>query len=253
VIAGPPDAIRTAPACAWCERPLAHGPLRALGQLRCPHCGATTALDWPAERELLRAPFVAPVPVRTSQRLCTLGEAARRRARRRLAARIARVAPPGPVLDVGSGDGTLLDALRATGRLTTGIVTGRASAELRPGVHEAEITELGGRYAAIVFWQSLGRLRKPGAALDHAAALLKPGGLLAIAQPSPTRLQARAIGERLLAPGVPHHRVLIPPQALTERLRELGLQVDRIDHLLDLPGGRLQSLLGGVTAIEARR
>jgi hypothetical protein len=40
-----------------------------------------------------------------------------------------------------------------------------------------------------------------------------------------------------------------------ERLRALGLQVERIDHLLDLPapGGWLQSALGGVTAIEARR
>ncbi len=238
--------MRTTPACAWCERPLAHGSLRAFGQLRCEHCGATTALDWPADRELVRAPALAVGTLRASHRLCTLGEAARRRARRRLATRIARVAPPGPVLDVGSADGMLLDALRATGRLTTGI----ARPATRAGIQDAEITELGGRYAAIVFWQSLGRLRAPGLALDHAAALLKPGGLLAIAQPSATRLQARALGERLLAPGAPRHRVLIPPQTLLERLRALGLQVDRIDHLLDLP---MQSVLGGVTAIEARR
>ena len=113
-------------------------------------------------------------------------------------ARIARVAPPGPVLDVSSGDGMLLDALRATGRLTTGIVVRTPGDGARaPASSDAEITELGGRYAAIVFWQSLGRLRAPGVALDHAAALLKPGGLLAIAQPSTTRLQARALGERL--------------------------------------------------------
>jgi hypothetical protein len=256
VIADPPDATRAIPTCAWCEQPLAHGPLRAFGPLRCVHCGATTTLDWPAERELERVPLLAAGPRRAaSHRVCTLGEAARRRARRRLAARIARVAPPGPVLDVSSGDRMLLDALRATGRLTTGIVAGQGGAEARGGRQSADITELGGRYAAIVFWQSLGRLRAPGVALDHAAALLKPGGLLAIAQPSATRLQARALGERLLAPGVPRHRVLIPPQALTERLRTLGLQVDRIDHLLDLPtpGSWLQSVLGGVTAIEARR
>ena len=246
--------MRTVPTCAWCEQPLAHGPLRAFGQLRCDHCGATTALDWPAERDLLR-PATAPVAQHGAHRICTLGEAARRRVRRRLATRIARVAPPGPVLDVSSGDRLLLDALRATGRLTTGIVSGRAAATARTGVRQAEITELGGRYAAIVFWQSLGRLHAPGVALEHAAALLKPGGLLAIAQPSPTRLQARAIGERLLVPGVPQHRVTIPPHTLMERLRALGLQADRIDHLLDLPtpGRWLQSVLGGVTAIEARR
>ena len=255
MIAEPPDATRTTPTCAWCEQPLAAGPLRAFGQSRCDRCGATTALDWPPDRDLVRAPLLPAVQVRSAGRICTLGEASRRRARRRLAARIARVAPPGPVLDVSSGDGLLLDALRATGRLTTGIVAGRAGASPRPGVQQAEITELGGRYAAIVFWQSLGRLRAPGVALEHAVALLKPGGLLAIAQPSSTRLQARALGERLLAPGVPSNRVLIPPQSLMDRLRALGLQVDRIDHLLDLPtpGGLLQSVLGGVTAIEARR
>lgn len=255
VIAEPPDATRTVPTCAWCEQPLAHGPLRAFGQLRCDRCGATTRLDWPLERELLRVPLAPVSHVRGAHRVCTLGEAARRRVRRRLATRIARVAPPGPVLDVSSGDRMLLDALRATGRLTTGIVAGRAEAAERSGLHQAEITELGGRYAAIVFWQSLGRLRAPGVALEHAAALLKPGGLLAIAQPSPARLQARALGERLVAPGAPQHRVVIPPQTLMERLRALGLQADRIDHLLDLPtpGRWLQSVLGGVTAIEARR
>ena len=255
MVANPPDAIRAVPTCAWCEQPLAHGTLRAAGQLRCGHCGATTALDWPAEREHVRVPLLPDTPARGVHRICTLGEAARRRARRRLATRIARVAPPGPVLDVESGDGLLLDALRATGRLTTGIVAGRGAEAPRAGVRHAEITELGGRYAAIVFWQSLGRLRAPGVALEHAVALLKPGGLLAIAQPSATRLQAQALGERLLAPGAPRHRVLIPPQTLAERLRALGLQVDRIDHLLDLPtpGGWLQNVLGGVTAIEARR
>ena len=240
--------------CAWCEQPLAHGSLRAFGQLRCDHCGATTALDWPIAPDVLGATPRPVAQVRGAHRLCTLGEAARRRVRRRLATRSARVAPPGPVLDVSSGDRLLLDALRATGRLTTGIVSGRSGTGGR-GVQNAEITELGGRYAAIVFWQSLGRLHAPGVALEHAAALLKPGGLLTIAQPSSTRLQARAIGERLLAPGMPQHRVVIPPQTLLERLRALGLQADRIDHLLDLPapGGWLQSALGGVTAIEARR
>lgn len=254
MIADPPDATRTVPTCAWCEQPLAHGPLRAFGQLRCGHCGATTAFDWSMEREL-RAPIAPVTEVRGAHRICTLGEAARRRVRRRLANRIARVAPPGPVLDVSSGDGMLLDALRATGRLTTGIVSGRAGTSARAGVQHAEITELGGRYAAIVFWQSLGRLRAPGVALEHATALLKPGGLLAIAQPSPARLHARALGRRLLAPGTPQHRVTIPPDTLMARLHALGLQADRIDHLLDLPtpGGWLQSVLGGVMAIEARR
>ena len=229
-------------------------PLRPLGDLRCERCGATTPLAWPDQLHVARlSPPVAPTP-RPPHRLCTLGEAARRRARRRLASRIARVAPPGPVLDVGSGDRMLLDALRATGRLTTGIAAGRAGVADRTGVREAEITELGGRYAAIVFWQSLGRLRAPGVALEHAAALLKPGGMLTIAQPSATRTHARALGGRLLTGEPSRERVRIPPQTLMERLHALGLEVDRVDHLLDRHApGWMQNVLGGFVAIEARR
>lgn len=254
MIASSPSATRVA-TCAWCEQPLAYAGLPEPLPLRCGHCGARTTLAWPERRhEPLRA---AQRPARGPHRLCTLGEAARRSARRRMASRIARVAPPGPVLDVGSGDGMLLDALRATGRLTTGIA-GRTSGGTRPtraGVRDADITELGGRYAAIVFWQSLGRLYAPGAALDHAAALLKPGGLLAIAQPSATRVQARALGARIAASAAPRERVQIPLPAVVERLRALGLQIDHVDHLLDrrTPAGWLHSLLGGVIAIEARR
>lgn len=252
MIAVSPDATRTAPACAWCEQPLVSSPLRPLGRLRCQSCGATTAIGWDLDLDVAQAD---PAPSRTCQhasRICAIAEAARRRARCRLAARIARVAPPGPVLDVGSTDGMLLDALRATGRLATGI----ARPAPRAGIQDVEITELGGRYAAIVFWQSLGRLQAPNVALEHAAALLKPGGLLAIAQPSATRQQAQALGERWLARDEPpRQRVQIPSQTLLDRLHALGLRVERVEHRLDrqLAGGWLPGVLGGIVAIEARR
>jgi SAM-dependent methyltransferase len=247
VIATSPDASRAASRCAWCEQPLVPAASWEPGPLRCTACGARTASAWPAELEHDGA---VPAASACARRRRTLGEAARRRARRRLAARIARVAPPGAVLEVGSGDGLLLDALRETGRIATGI-------ERRPtraGVHDAEITELGGRYAAIVFWQSLERLHAPGAALEHAAALLKPGGLLAIAQPSRARVHARALGARwLFAPANADQRVVISPRSLRERLSALGLQVERADHLLDRQAAGLPGVVGGVVAIEARR
>jgi SAM-dependent methyltransferase len=257
VIAESPDATRAAVACAWCAQPL-DVPPRPSGRMRCDACGATTLspLADDAPRPAPREP--SPLHAAHAKRLCSLGEAARRQARRRLAVRVARVAPPGPVLDVGSGDGLLLDALRATGRLVTGI----ARPATRAGVQDAEITELGGRYAAIVFWQSLGRLSQPATALEHAAALLKPGGLLAIAQPSATRQQARGVlGERWLARDAPRQRVQIPAQTLLDRLHALDLRIERVDHLLDADrllagqavGAWFQGLLGGIVSIEARR
>jgi SAM-dependent methyltransferase len=249
VIVDAPDATHATLTCAWCEQPLDSGLLRPFGTLRCPTCGSTTAAGWPTG-EATRAAS-GPRPERHGTRICSLAEAARRRARRQLAARIARIAPPGPVLDVGSGDGMLLDALRATGRLTTGI----DQAPRRAGVREAEITELGGRYAAIVFWQSLGRLRAPATALEHAAALLKPGGLLAIAQPSAGRQHAHALRGRWLAREAADPRVAIPERSLLDRLHDLGLQIERIERPLErgARGGWLQAALSGVVSIEARR
>ncbi len=256
VIAESPDATLVAALCAWCETPLPDALARMPGRARCDACGATTATAWPSDAELARLARDSATSEH-ERRLCSLGEAARRHARRRLAVRIARVAPPGPVLDVGSGDGLLLDALRATGRLVTGIARPAPRGDMR----DVEITELGGRYAAIVFWQSLGRLRTPGAALEHAVALLKPGGMLAIAQPSVAHRQARALGERWRTRELPRQRVDIPPQTLLDRLHALDLRIERIDHLLDADrllagqaaGGWLGALLGGVVSIEARR
>ncbi len=247
MIAESPDAIRASSACAWCEQPLAADSPRMLGPVRCIACGTTTPI-WRSNGDVAQLP--PRIRATTPTRLCSLGEVARRRARRNLATRIARVAPPGAVLDVGSGDGMLLDALRATGRIATGI----ERPATRAGIQDAEITELGGRYAAIVFWQSLGRMRAPATALEHAAALLKPGGLLAIAQPSPTRQQARALGARWLSREQADQRIDIPPRSLLERLRTLGLQIERVDHLLDRQAGSLlHGVLGGILAIEARR
>lgn len=254
MIAESPDATRLSVDCPWCEQPLAAPAARVAASLRCPACGATAGAPpgLPAPgAQLVRIAGGEPTRAQHGAGLCSLGEAARRRARRHLAVRIARGAPPGAVLDVASGDLMLLDALRATGRIATAI----ERPARRAGVQDAEITELGGRYAAIVFWQSLGRLRAPGRALEHAASLLKPGGLLAIAQPCPVREQARTLGARWLAREHARQPLQIPARSLLERLGALGLQVERVDRRLDdAPvGGWLGGVLGGILSIEARR
>lgn len=249
VIADSPDAALPAAACAWCEQPLrAAAPARVPAPLRCAVCGSRTG-SWPTDEQLAALLARAQRPAQERHR-CSFAEAARRRARRRLAERVARVAPPGPVLDVGSGDGLLLEALRKAGRAANGIEHPPA----RPDEHDADITQLGGRYAAIVFWESLGRMRAPRTALEHAAALLKPDGLLTIAQPTNVGLPVLTERWRRDAPVPP--RVQIPSRTLVERLRAMGLEVqpaERLGQGRDLLGGWLPALLGGVVAIEARR
>lgn len=253
VIADSPDATHVTLACAWCEQPLRAAMPGSSAPLRCAVCGSRTGAS-PSDEQLAR--LVAEAPAETgagddapAEHRCSVAELLRRRARRRLAHRVAVMAPPGPVLDVGSGDATLLDALRGAGRVATGIGRSSAGADL----YDADITELGGRYAAIVFWQSLGRVPAPRAALEHAAALLKPDGLLTIAQPTSVGLPA--LTDRLRGEPAGPPRVKIPQRVLVERLHALGLEVLYADRVRDRSGlaGWSATLLGGVVSVEARR
>jgi SAM-dependent methyltransferase len=156
-----------------------------------------------------------------------VGDRVLRRTRGLLARRLDRVAPPGTVLDVGAGDGALLDALGSRGRAALGL----ERVATRPDVRAGELDDLDDRFAAIVFWHSLEHLPEPSGALARATALLSPGGLLVVAVPNAASLQARVFGDRWLALDPPRHLVHIPADALIERLGELGLRVERVSHL----------------------
>jgi hypothetical protein len=206
--------------CAWCETPLVSAE-RAPGGLRCDRCGAVTTDPWPTDAELDAAYAGAYRP--DSGRFSGPGDAVLRRLRTLPAARIDRLAPPGPVLDVGAGEGWLVDALRARGRDAIGVERGDDLVR--------------GAYAAVVFWHSLEHLRRPGAALRHAATtLLAPGGLLVVAIPNPASLQARLFEDRWLALDPPRHLVHVPQATLVETLERLGLTVE---HRGGVRGGQV--------------
>lgn len=215
MIADSPDAMQEMLVCAWCERPL-HGALGPVGATRrCAACGSRTGA-WPTLTLPQRLDAAGADEVALSR--CALADSLRRRAHRRIARRVERMAPPGPVLDVHAG---------------------------------VDITELGGRYAAIVFWQSLGRVPEPRTALEHAAALLKPAGLLTVAEPA---AGLPALTERLRGGATASaQRVRIPQQALVERLRALGLEVLHADRAGTGVANWPATLLGGVASVQARR
>ncbi len=160
------------------------------------------------------------------------------------------------MLDVGAGDGALLDALRARGRSAVGLERpagagagagagdgpGHASlpvegvgsprqANGRPDLRLVEIDEIDEPFAAVVFWHALEHLRSPAEYLERAGALLEPGGVLIVAVPNAASVQARAFGERWLGLDLPRHLVHLPLPALVARLRDLGLTVERVSHL----------------------
>jgi SAM-dependent methyltransferase len=238
------------PACAWCGAPLGSeggaplgreggaplgseggAPLGdssdegAAGRIRCHRCGVATTSPWPTDAQLDAAygDWYRPA----SGRFGGIGDALLRRTRATLAKRIDRLAPPGPVLDVGAGDGTLVAALRRHGRDAVGLERHAHGPQLR----DDDIADLTGSWSAIVFWHSLEHLREPGDALAHAVRLLAPGGLLVVALPNAASRQAVRFGDRWLALDLPRHLVHVTADALVARMRDLGLQPSRVSHV----------------------
>lgn len=215
-------------ACAWCGAPLPGDAPRHGGRVRCERCGAATTDPWPSDETLRDAYAGWYRPA--GGRFAGPGDAILARSRGALARRLDAIAPPGRVLDVGAGDGTLLDALRRHGRDAIGLEL----VSTRPDIRAANVEDLGadeGDFAAIVFWHSLEHLRRPSEALKAAAGKLAPNGVLVVAVPNSDSLQARLFGDRWLALDLPRHLVHLPAKALIARLRELGLEVTRTSHL----------------------
>ncbi len=211
--------------CAWCGAPLAAGE-RLNGRVRCPSCGVATTDPWPTAAQLESAYGGSYRP--RGGRFSGAGDAVLRRTRARLATRIDAIAPPGPVLDVGAGEGALVTALRARGREAVGLDRFAQG----PGVRRGELEdEEKGRYAAVVLWHSLEHLPEPGRTVDLSAELLAPGGVAILALPNADSLQARAFGDRWLALDLPRHLVHLTAAALLSRLRAAGLKVERVSYL----------------------
>jgi hypothetical protein len=139
-----------------------------------------------------------------------------------------KITPPGPVLDVGAGDGALLDALRSRGRTAVGLE--RKSG--REDVLGADIEDLAeGEWAAVVFWHSLEHLPRPGTALETAAGSLAGDGILIAAVPNAGSIQAQLFGDRWFALDLPRHLVHLTSGALLRRLRALGLRIERVSYV----------------------
>jgi len=192
------------------------------GRVRCKACGVATTHPFPTETELNAAYAGWYRP--SSGRFSGMGDVLLRRTRGLLARRLDRIAPPGPILDVGAGDGALLNALISRGREVLGL----EREATRRDMTAAGLSEIGGSWAAIVFWHSLEHLPDAGRQIDEAASLLAPKGVLVIAVPNADSLQAHLFGDRWLALDLPRHLVHLPAGALIERLQLLSLDVERV-------------------------
>ena len=214
----------TAPAkaCAWCGAAFPPDTDRSAGAAACAACGVQTTDPWPSDADLAAAyaDWYRPDSGRFTGPL----DRVLSWSRRRLAHRLDEIAPEGPILDVGSGPGVLLDELGALGRPATGL----ERQSTRPDVLEAEVGDVTGDWAGVVFWHSLEHLPAPRVALEEATALLVPDGVLVLAVPNTESLQARAFGGKWFARDYPRHLVHIPRASLLATLTSLGLKPSRV-------------------------
>jgi SAM-dependent methyltransferase len=190
-------------------------------------CGSATTFPAPSDQELDRAYADWYRPA--GGRFPAGGDRVLTFSRSTLARRLDRIAPPGPVLDVGSGDGTLLKALRARGRDAVGLervadVDGVIAREI------CDFEERLGEWAGVVFWHSLEHLRDPVCALDRATKLLARGGVLLVAVPNLASWQSRWFGDRWFHLDIPRHFVHLPARTLAAGLEARGLRIERCSY-----------------------
>jgi SAM-dependent methyltransferase len=211
--------------CAWCGHGFDGADDRRNGRVLCTRCTVATTSPWPSDAQLAEAYDSWYRPA--TGRFAGLGDVVLRRTRSTLATRLQRILPPGPVLDVGAGDGTLAAAFVRHGREAVGLEPHASG----PHIRNTEIEDMGGSWSAVIFWHSLEHLRRPAMALSHATTLLVPGGLLVVAVPNAASLQARLFGDHWLALDLPRHLVHLSPHALLSKIEDLGLRVERVSYL----------------------
>ena len=220
---------------------------------RCAVCGMMWSAPMPSDEELNRvygatyfekpdgrqdrdAP-VGYVDYRASRFLRQWGQRGIALRLRELLQAPAREASP-TLLDVGCASGQFMDVAHDYGFVVEGVERDpRAVAELRAKyrfpVACADFAAFsGGPYDAVAMLDVIEHLRDPFAALRHAASLVRPGGLLALATVDAGSWVARLLGSRnelVRRAAVGEHLWFFTRDTLTAALDRAGFEAVRVD------------------------
>lgn len=212
--------------CLWCGAALLHLPTerRPYAAVRCASCGTGTTIPQPTADELNSAYGDWYRPPQGRFRIG--GDKLLRYLRGRTAHWVSSLSPPGPILDVGCGDGTMLDAFHRQGRRALGL----ERVSRREDVLAGSLADCEGGWGAIVMWHSLEHLAAPRQALAEAAARLVEGGIIVIAVPNWDSVQARVFGSRWLHLDLPRHLSHLTAGSLTAALLAEGLEPIEVSY-----------------------
>lgn len=200
-------------ACNLCGSPLADEWLsttdRWTGEpfdiLRCRHCGLRCTHPSPTPDELAR---YYPPPTEPAW----LTRILRRWLRRHRARWSAAGLSPGRALEIGCGDGWMLEALRDAGWDVVGTERSAASAAYaRSRGLDVRVREVAdcqfppASFDLIILWHTLEHLHDPLATLTGVRRLIRPSGRLVVAVPNVGGWQAQVAGRRWYHLNVPRH------------------------------------------------
>ena len=219
--------------------------------LRCIACGSAVTLT-PAPPDAHDSGAYATSRPRLSVALAPLLRWFDRR-------RLARLGAPvgARLLDVGAGRGRFVATALANGFQGAGIEPSRrrvtaAASEYGVALQQATLAQAAvdpGTVQAVTLWHVLEHLDDPGDALERIASWLEPDGLLLVAVPNLSSLQARIGGARWYHLDLPRHRTHFTATGLETLLRRHGFEPLRTSHVVaeQNPYGMWQTLVNRFT------
>ena len=147
---------------------------------------------------------------------------------------------PLQVIEVGCGDGIILERLRSLGHAVTGVEPDPSAAAVARGrgltIHQAKAEDLpttlrDGQSDLVILSHVLEHCLDPAAALANCRRALKPGGRIMVEVPNNAATGLAMHGATWLWLDVPRHLNFFTDTSLAAILRTAGFQIRRTEHL----------------------
>ena len=204
---------------------------------RCRTCGTVFLVAPPADLARYYAERLLPLRLRGRA-----GLEGRRAAEQAASYRVELLrahTEPGRLIEIGAGTGAFAVAAQAAGFQVSAIemserccryLSEREAIEAICSDRPLEAIASLAPARAVALWHVLEHLRNPAEVLARVAEKVEPGGVLALAVPNPRSLQFRLLRTRWVHLDAPRHLCLMPPAALIDRGRELGMRCVALRH-----------------------
>ena len=149
----------------------------------------------------------------------------------------------GDLLDIGAARGDFLAVMRERGWNVTGIEPWTSENPHDLTIHRQRFPEEcelePASFDVVTAWAVFEHLHDPAAAFARVAALLRPGGQLIVQVPNLRSIRARFA--RL--EDIPRHLYFFSEKTLRRYGRNVGIDLERLDHTTDLHGGSGRGVL----------